>query len=63
MFSVIEKYIDKVYCEEKKQSHAAFLFSGKKIVSVGLNQYNRQSFRGKYVSSVHAEMNCLVKVF
>lgn len=63
MFNIIENYLEDIYCKEKKQSHAAFLFSGKKLIAVGYNQYNRHSLNGKYITSLHAEVDCLLKVF
>lgn len=51
------------YSKEKKQSHVAFLLSGKKVLSIGLNDYYHQSLNGKRISSLHAEINCLRKYF
>jgi len=47
------------YSKEKKQSHVAFLLSGKKIISIGCNDYNHHSLNGKRISSLHAEIKCL----
>lgn len=63
MLRLIDNYIEKTYSKEKKQSHAAFLFSGKKLLSVGYNDYNRHFLQGERISSLHAEMDCLNKFF
>lgn len=60
--NIINSYLEDAYCENKKQSHIAFLLNGKKLVSVGYNDYDRQSLDGQRVSSVHAEVACLYKL-
>lgn len=60
--SMINSYLECAYYDEKKQSHIAFLMSGRKLISVGYNDYDRQSLNGHRVSSVHAEVDCLLKL-
>lgn len=58
MLEIFPKFLD-FYSKEKKQSHVAFLLSGKKIISIGCNDYNHHSLNGKRISSLHAEIKCL----
>ena len=60
--NIISLYREKTYSKDKKQSHAAFLMNGKKLVSVGYNQFGRYSFGGSRVSSLHAEMDCIRQI-
>ena len=46
-----------------KSCHIAVLLKGKrKICSYGFNQMDRQCYRGKHVSSLHAEVDCVRKM-
>ncbi len=47
--------------KHNKSCHVALLMQGKKIVSHGFNQMDRQCFRGKSILSLHAEVDCLRK--
>jgi deoxycytidylate deaminase len=60
---VVRGYVDEAIAMNKhnKSCHVAILLSGKKVISVGFNQMDRQCFRGKTVHSVHAEVDCLRK--
>lgn len=62
--SIIQLYANKAleHNGDNKACHMALLMSGNnKVISFGFNQMDRQCFRGKYVSSVHAEIDCLRK--
>lgn len=60
---VVQGYVDEAIAANKhnKSCHVALLLQGRKVVSVGFNQMDRQCFRGKSVYSVHAEVDCLRK--
>lgn len=46
-----------------KSCHIAVLLQGKrKICSYGFNQMDRQCYRGRHVSSLHAEVDCVRKI-
>jgi len=57
------------YCVEKaiehnksfKSCHVAFLIRSNKIISYGYNRMDRNCYNGKFVTSVHAEVDCLRK--
>lgn len=61
--NVIQGYVDNAleFNKNNKSCHVALLLQGKKVVSYGFNQMDRQCFRGKSVLSVHAEIDCLRK--
>jgi deoxycytidylate deaminase len=42
-----------------RYSHVACIVKGKKLVSYSRNDYSRQCFNGKYISSLHAEIACM----
>lgn len=61
---IIQNYVDKAVKLNKKNKscHIALLIQGKnKVISHGFNQMDRQSFRGKSIISLHAEIDCLRK--
>jgi deoxycytidylate deaminase len=60
---VIQAYIDEAFELNKsnKSCHLALLLQGHKVISYGFNQMDRQCFRGKTISSLHAEIDCLRK--
>lgn len=45
-----------------KSCHIAILLHKKKVVSFGYNQMDRQCFRGKAITSLHAEVDCIRKI-
>ncbi len=42
-----------------RYNHVAYLFKGKKLVKCCTNNYNRQCFNSKRVTSLHAEIGCI----
>lgn len=47
--------------KQNKSCHIAILLRGKKIVTYGFNNMDRQCYRGKPIFSMHAEIDCLRK--
>jgi deoxycytidylate deaminase len=62
--SIIRGYITDALEHNKynKSCHIAVLLDRKKVVSYGFNQMDRQCFRGKAITSLHAEIDCLRKL-
>lgn len=60
---VIQLYINEALelNANNKSCHLALLLRGHKVMSYGFNQMDRQCFRGKTISSMHAEIDCLRK--
>jgi len=60
---IIQQYVDEVLEHNKnhKSCHIAILLQGRKVISVGFNQMDRQCFRGESIRSLHAEIDCLRK--
>jgi len=62
--NTIQEYIDEAIQlnRKNKSCHIALLMQGKKkVISYGINQVDRQYFKGKSVLSLHAEVDCLRK--
>lgn len=63
--TIIKQYIDDAMelNKYKKSCHIALLIKGKnKVISHGFNQMDRGCFRGKSITSLHAEIDCLRKI-
>lgn len=60
---IVELYMDETFerNRENRACHVAFLLKGKKVIQTGFNQMDRQCFRGKCITSLHAEIDCLRK--
>lgn len=60
---IIHIFLDEALAlnKENKSCHIAILLQGSKIISHGFNQMDRQCFRGKGITSLHAEIDCLRK--
>jgi deoxycytidylate deaminase len=60
---IIQLYVDEALEHNKfnKDCHMALLLNGRRVISHGFNQMDRQCFRGKSVFSLHAEIDCLRK--
>jgi deoxycytidylate deaminase len=48
--------------KNNKSCHMAFLLHHQKIISHGFNQMDRQCFRGRAITSLHAEIDCIRKI-
>jgi hypothetical protein len=61
---IIQNYVQEALEHNKynKSCHIAILLDGKQPISYGFNQMDRQCFRGKAITSLHAEVDCLRKV-
>ena len=60
---LIQQFVDEVLEHNKnhKSAHIALLLQGRKVISWGFNQMDRQCFRGENIRSLHAEIDCLRK--
>jgi len=58
--SIINKYImSNKYSVGSGSKHIAFLIKGKCVIKFAKNEYERQCFKGKSTTSLHAEINCV----
>jgi deoxycytidylate deaminase len=63
--NIVKQYIDDAIKlnKYKKSCHIALLIKGKnEVLSYGYNQMDRGCFRGKSITSLHAEIDCLRKI-
>jgi deoxycytidylate deaminase len=60
---IIQNFVDEAleFNKDNKSCHVAILMNGRKVISHGYNQMDRQCFRGKSIFSLHAEIDCLRK--
>lgn len=47
--------------ERDRYYHIAYLVKGKRIITYSRNHYNRQYVNGKVMTSLHAEIGCMLK--
>lgn len=60
--TIVNKYKQYAMNPESRSCHIAFLLKGKKMLHIGINQMNRNYYKGKAVTSLHAEIDCIRKI-